>query len=321
VILSVAATGNGTLSYQWKKGGNPLSGKTATSLVFDPVALSDAASYTVEVTNTLNGATAAATTAAAALTVQTKASAPLIDSQPTALRITATQSASFTVTAHAPDGGTLSYQWRKGGIALTGKTSSSLILTPVSLGDAGDYSVLVTNSLHNSQASTLSDSIALTVDPAAGIPFISTPPAATSVLEGGQVTLGVTATSPDGGALSYQWIKGGTDLNGKTSASLTINPAALIDAGNYSVRVTNALNGTTASLTTTPVALIVDAKASAPIIDTHPAALRATATLSAPLGDRPRPRRRHTLLPVDEGRQHPDRQDRQQLGYQSLGCS
>ena len=68
VNLSVSATANGTLSYQWKKDGQDLSGKTTATLGFGAVALSDAGSYTVVVTNTLNGTTATATSSAATLT-------------------------------------------------------------------------------------------------------------------------------------------------------------------------------------------------------------------------------------------------------------
>ena len=58
----------------------------------------------------------------------------------------------------------------------------------------------------------------------------------------GFATLSVTASTADGGALSYQWYKDGAAISGATAASYT--PAA---AGTYYVVVTNTLNGTTAT--------------------------------------------------------------------------
>lgn len=68
--FSVLATGNGPFTYQWSKGGAPIDGATASTLILTNVAAADAASYTVAVTNaygttTSNAATLTLTTAAA----------------------------------------------------------------------------------------------------------------------------------------------------------------------------------------------------------------------------------------------------------------
>src|SRR4029079_2164505 len=47
---------------------------------------------------------------------------------------------------------------------------------------------------------------------------------------------GVSGTPP----LSYQWLYNGTNLAGATSAALTLTNVQFANAGNYSVRVTNA---------------------------------------------------------------------------------
>jgi hypothetical protein len=49
--LVVSASGYGVLSYQWRKGGNPIPGATTATLTIDPVAFSDAGSYDVLVTD------------------------------------------------------------------------------------------------------------------------------------------------------------------------------------------------------------------------------------------------------------------------------
>lgn len=62
VELSVAATvsDSGALSYQWKKNGQAISGATSATYSVAKAAASDAGTYTVVVTNTLNGKTATA---------------------------------------------------------------------------------------------------------------------------------------------------------------------------------------------------------------------------------------------------------------------
>jgi len=64
--LAVTATGT-NLTYQWKKGSTVISGATTNSIVSNPVALSDAATYSVTVLST--GCTSA--TSSAALSVET----------------------------------------------------------------------------------------------------------------------------------------------------------------------------------------------------------------------------------------------------------
>lgn len=51
VTFSVAATGAGTLQYQWFKNGQPLTGERSDILTIDPVLVEAAGSYTVEVSN------------------------------------------------------------------------------------------------------------------------------------------------------------------------------------------------------------------------------------------------------------------------------
>ena len=65
--LAVTAEGSGTLTFQWKKGGNPVTGATAASYVLDPIAVADAGDYTVTVGH--NATAATVTSATSAVTV------------------------------------------------------------------------------------------------------------------------------------------------------------------------------------------------------------------------------------------------------------
>jgi len=79
-----------------------------------------------------------------------KASLPVIDQQPTSQVSPLGQAVQFNVLASATTG-TLSYQWRKDGVALTdggnisGATTATLTVDPVGLGDAGSYDVVVSD--------------------------------------------------------------------------------------------------------------------------------------------------------------------------------
>ncbi len=66
VNLAVTAFGGPTVSYQWNKGGVPLSGRTGPTLALSSVTVGDSGSYTVTVSNP----SGTVTSAAAVLTVQ-----------------------------------------------------------------------------------------------------------------------------------------------------------------------------------------------------------------------------------------------------------
>src|SRR5439155_873137 len=119
--FSVAATGSGPLSYQWSKGGVAVSGATTSSLVLPNVSALDAGTYCVVVSGTCNRVTNCAT-----LTVLEPVTATGPNTQP----IRSGTTASFSVAATGS--GPLSYQWSKGGVAVSGATTSSLVLPNVS---------------------------------------------------------------------------------------------------------------------------------------------------------------------------------------------
>lgn len=147
--LSVSATSpdGGTLSYVWNKGGQPIQGETSSTLSIQSVSVNDAGSYTVDVTNTHNSDTPVTVTSnSATVTVAALSATPTISTQPVGATLTVGDQLSLSVSAEAPDGGTLSYDWKKDGQSIVGdSTASSLLVQSVGLGDAGSYTVVVTN--------------------------------------------------------------------------------------------------------------------------------------------------------------------------------
>jgi len=222
VSFTVTAAGNGTLTYQWFKNGVAMPGATTPTLTFAAAAASDAASYTVVVSN----AASSVTSSGAVLTVLI---APGITSVPASATVVQGSAAAFTVVASgtAP----LTYQWLKNGVALSGAISNVLTLSPATTNDAGNYSVIVTNSV----GAITSASATLTVLVA---PAIVAPPVNVSVVVSNAATFTVAAsgTAP----LTYQWLKNGTNLPGALAATLTLVKVSALDAASYSVVVSNA---------------------------------------------------------------------------------
>jgi RHS repeat-associated protein len=237
--FSVTATG-AALTYQWRKGGTAISGAASSSYTISSVTAADAGSYDAVVTGTCG----AVTSSAATLTLLT---APAITTHPANMTQCAGTNATFSVTA---SGTGLTYQWRKGGTAISGATSASYTISSITPAHAGSYDVVITNA----GGSTISNAASLTVNTA---PSITTQPVSISQAAGTNATLNVTAA---GAGLTYRWRKGGGNISGATSASYTISNIAPVHAGNYDVVITGscgAIISATVTLTiseTAPVA-------------------------------------------------------------------
>ncbi len=236
--FTVSATGTGTLTYQWKKNGSNVTGNataTTSTLTLSGIAAGDAANYTVDVTGTCG----TVTSSSAALSINTATS---IATQPTAVTQCAGTTANFSVSGSGQ--GTLSYQWRKDGSALTGETNSTLAVANIATVNAGQYSVIVSGVCGN----VTSSNALLTVNSSTAI---STQPVASTLCAGNTVNFSVTASGT--GALSYQWKKDGSNV-GTNSSTLSIANTQAANAGTYTVDVT----GTCGTLTSNNALLTVN---------------------------------------------------------------
>ena len=242
--FSVTATGNGPLTYQWKKNGTDISGATAST--YTTPATSSADTGAMYAVNVRNGA-GTVTSSNATLTVSAAPGAPVIGTQPANQSVAAGQTAKFSVTATGT--GTLTYQWQKNGTDISGATSSTYTTPITVIGDTGtQYSVVVGNSADK----VASSKATLTVTAAAVAPAITTQPASQSVTEGQTATFSVTATGT--APLTYQWKKGGTDISGATSSTYTTPATSSADnAAVFTVVVTNGTGSATSSNATLTV--------------------------------------------------------------------
>jgi hypothetical protein len=155
--VSVYEGGNATMrvttkgysqSFQWNKDGIPIPGETKNTLSFSDVISRDQGDYTVTITNSAG----TVTSRSARLRVLSSISgnensgntAPSITTQPISQTITDGGNAVLSVSA---TGGSLSYQWLKNGSNITGANQASYTINSASIDNAGDYSVIVYNSI------------------------------------------------------------------------------------------------------------------------------------------------------------------------------
>lgn len=161
----------------------------------------------------------------------------------------------LSVAATSPDGGTLSYQWYAGGEEIKGATSTSYTIENVEKTQV--YYVVVTNTKDGKSKSKQSDKITITMTEKESEVTVAAPditvdlPEIERLSDGATVTLKITAVSPDGGTLSYQWYAAeDADSEGKEIPGANLSEYTATMSGTtryYYVVVTNAKNGKTAT--------------------------------------------------------------------------
>ncbi len=225
--FSVAVSGDGPFTYQWRKDGVTIDGATQAVLSLNNLAEADAGSYDCIVTGCTSETTASAT-----LTLNDRLS---VSQEPVAQSACPGEDAAFSITAVGTD---VTYQWRKNGQDIPGANAEVFSLTGVQAQDAGDYDCVVSSSC----GSETSASAALDVkDPVA----ITQSPLGETRCPGESVSFAVSATGS--GPLTYQWRKDGVDIPGATEASLLIPSPESTDAGSYDCIVTGCGSETSAS--------------------------------------------------------------------------
>jgi hypothetical protein len=186
-------------------------------------------------------------------------------SLPAILSITRTPAdpvyAGMTVTLQTAAAGPvpITYQWRKNGANLPGKTSATLVLNQVITTDSGDYDVQVTTG-----GKTLTSPVNH-VTVVAGPPFLTQTPTSVVRFVNGQVSFvsGAVGSQP----MSFQWKHDGVAIPGATAPTLPLTDLLAADAGEYTVVVENPLGTNTASATLT---VMTPSKYSSAVLDAAP---------------------------------------------------
>ncbi len=222
IRFTVAATGNGPLSYQWFFNNQPIPGANNASYEIISVNSANAGGYTVTIRDSCSSATSA-------LALLTAGPSMNITGQPT---VAACSNVTFTVTATGD--GPLSYQWLFNDQPIPGATAASYEISPINSTNAGTYTASISDS-----CSTLTSAPArLTVNPSV---IISS--ATVAACSNTKFTFSVTATGS--GSLTYQWLLNGQPIPGATNPSYETSLASSTDAGAYTIRISDSCSTVT----------------------------------------------------------------------------
>jgi hypothetical protein len=224
--LAVGVDGTGPFSFQWRRDGVNITGATSAVLTFNSVALPNAGTFSVVVTNSAGSATSG--NAVLDVTAVATPTAPSITSQPATLIVP--YRGAGVVAVGATGSGPLSYQWSKDGEVLPGATLPVMDFALVVEQDVGTYTVTVSNSM-GSVVSRAVDVILL------GAPVITLQPEDVTVLEGENTYFYVQASSS---GLRYQWLMNGNPIPGRIGNTLVVESVVAANSGAvYSVMVYN----------------------------------------------------------------------------------
>lgn len=246
--FTAAASGSGSILYQWYKGATQISGATAATFTIASAQTTDEGSYRVRITDD----SGISYSAPAQLRVVT---APVILSQPTNVRIAEGLRAEFLVQA-SPE--IVSYQWLKNGEPISGATAPSLVFSPAAYSNSGTYAVRVSNIA----GEVLSSEALLEI---AGAPRINGQTGGGVAHEGTATSFSVAVAGAS--PLTFRWFHNGSEISGPVGATLTLESPRKTDEGSYWVIISNEFG----SVTSTAMELQVIEK---PRIVEHPANVR-----------------------------------------------
>jgi hypothetical protein len=219
------ATGNGTVSYQWYKNGNAINGATAANYTPPQTDANTVGTYTYTrraKDNTCN-TTLIQSAGSWVLTVTCSAfNAGAIASTGQTAAVGSTPE-TINSTQDATGGGTISYQWYKNGVAISGATAANYTPPQTDANTVGTYTYTryAKDNICNTTLTQSTGSWALTVIcpafDAGAIDYTGE----TIVVGGTPATINSTQDATGNGTVSYQWYKNGNAINGATAANYT----------------------------------------------------------------------------------------------------
>ena len=228
--LSVIATGDQGLRYQWYKDGRAIAGANSATLNIVAATTRDSGNYRVKVTDddqSLRSDPAIVKVRELALPVR------IIDT-PQPANVNSGDTVNLNVRAEGD--GRLSYQWQKDGSIIAGADTARLTLLNSQPADSGRYSVTVSNGAGHVVSNVVNVFITTTTPPVK----IRRQPSMQTVVEG--KTAQFTVQASGGGTLKYRWRRNGTWLNHSYGPTLRIHNATVRDTGEYDVVISNSVS-------------------------------------------------------------------------------
>ncbi|MYM56842.1 S8 family serine peptidase [Thalassovita mangrovi] len=255
--------GLGTISYQWQRDGGNISGATGGTYTLTQADVG--AAITVRASYIDGQGTAESVTSAATAAVTNVNDAP---TGVVTISGSVTEGGMLTAsnTLADEDGlGTISYQWQRDGVNISGATSASYTLTQADVGAAITVTTSYTDGGGTAESVTSAATAAVTNVNDAPTGSVSISGIAT---EDQVLTASNTLADEDGlGTVSYQWQRDGGNISGATSATYTLTQAdvgaaitvraSYIDGQGTMESVTSGATGAVANVNDDPVGSVV----------------------------------------------------------------
>lgn len=229
VFLEVSAAGTAPLAYTWSFNGEEIEDSDTSRLELTEVHEAHEGLYQVTVFNPAG----AITGRSAYLHVLPVDVPPEILIQPVSVAGVEGGRIELSVSAEGTD--PLVYRWFKGSRWLSEFSGDHLVMDPAELGDAGRYSVTVSNGFGEAR----SLEVVVSIEPTERAPEILSQPIGGAAVDGQSFELRVTdrAWPPP----TYQWYRDEEMLIGENGSGLRFSPVTMDDTGSYHVRISNAL--------------------------------------------------------------------------------
>ncbi|HEV2692024.1 MAG TPA: immunoglobulin domain-containing protein [Verrucomicrobiae bacterium] len=183
---------------------------------------------------------------------------------PSSLAAPVGSNVTFAATAYgtAP----MQFQWQHAGTNVAGGTTNSFTITNIQAGNAGNYSLVISDF----SGSVTSSASALIVSGVPIPPTITTQPQSAVVNQGSNAlfTVSVTGTAP----LNYQWFFNGTNIAGATNSTFLRTNVQATNTGSYCAVITNISGSVTSSVAMLALSFLDDFDSYAvPVVVTSPA--------------------------------------------------
>ena len=237
--LNVRASGDGALAYQWYFNGLAINGADSSQLTIQSSEKTDQGSYNAVISSEYGVVSSTQANINVLMPVE-------ITSNPIGGTVSEYGSISLEVVVSGT--GPINYAWYKGRSKIEGANESKLIFENIRTKDAGDYSVVVSNSINSLTSEAVSIDV---VRPVVIVRDVTQSKSENILLvddsgveseyqyynEGSYVRLYAVATGT--GPLTYQWQKDNIDIKGQNRSTLIFTSINDEDEGTYRLVVSN----------------------------------------------------------------------------------